>query len=393
MAECAGPATLPRAQSAERPRDAQPFIPVLRPQLPDAHAILPYLQKIDGSRIYSNWGPLLTELTDRLGRLFDIESPGVVCANSGTSALVGAILATAGRATRDRPLAVVPDFTFTATALAAQECGYELALADCNRDTWSFRPEDLLERPELLERVGLVVPVAPFGRVLAQQPWLDFRQATGIPVVIDGAACFEALSVPPRMGAGAIPIALSFHATKSFGMGEGGCVATTDLPLAVRTLQCLNFGFINGRNSEVSGVNGKMSEYAAAVGLAELDGWARKHQTIRTVIGHYRRESEACGLGSRLITFPRISSSYVLLDCSDAARAERVMLAMADSGVDTRLWYGAGLHAHDVFRQCTRLALFGDAALDPATLVGLPMAVDLTEGQIARICQVAAPHF
>src|SRR5690349_17264294 len=100
-------------------------IPVLRPQLPLASKLLPYLKRIDQSRIYSNWGPLVTELSERLCTRFSLPPDSVVCANSGMSALVGAILASAGAATKERPLAIVPDFTFTATGLAAQVCGYE----------------------------------------------------------------------------------------------------------------------------------------------------------------------------------------------------------------------------------------------------------------------------
>ncbi len=45
------------------------------------------------------------------------------------------------------------------------------------------------------------------------------------PVVIDGAASFATLTLAPHLYAGTVPVALSFHATKSFGVGEGGCVA------------------------------------------------------------------------------------------------------------------------------------------------------------------------
>src|SRR5688572_1369581 len=69
----------------ESPSDAP--VPVLRPRLPDAHALLPYLQRIDASRTYSNWGPLVTEFGERLCDRFGVSRGGVVLANSGMSAL------------------------------------------------------------------------------------------------------------------------------------------------------------------------------------------------------------------------------------------------------------------------------------------------------------------
>jgi dTDP-4-amino-4,6-dideoxygalactose transaminase len=367
-------------------------IPVLRPQLPAAADLLPYLQRIDASRVYSNWGPLVQELSVRLGAAFGAPSDGVVCANSGSSALVGAILASAGRAHRDRPLAVVPDFTFTATGLSALLCGYEVARASCGSESWTFTPEQLLARPELLRNVGLVIPVAPFGRVIAQDEWLRFRKLTGIPVIIDGAACFEAFMQSGTPGLGPLPVAMSFHATKTFTTGEGGCVVTTDRSLGFRVLQCLNFGFVRSRNSEVFGINGKMCEYGAAMGLACFDKWHEQTKNSAAVLRRYLRVFEDCGIQRRIWGAPEISSSYILLECRSRREASQIAARLASERIDTRLWYGDGLGGHDVFRDTQKLDLHGRNALQPRRLLGLPVAPDLQMAQIRRIgaCVAAA---
>src|SRR5579859_6230368 len=94
-------------------------VPVMRPLLPSADRLLPYLRRIDETRLYSNHGPLVLELERRLARHLQLDA-GVASANSGTSALIGAILAQVGFATKTRPLALMPAFTFVATALAAE---------------------------------------------------------------------------------------------------------------------------------------------------------------------------------------------------------------------------------------------------------------------------------
>jgi len=63
---------------------SQKRIPVLRPKLPAAENLLPYLQRIDQSRIYSNQGPLSCELQQRLARMLDLPPAGVVLTSSGT---------------------------------------------------------------------------------------------------------------------------------------------------------------------------------------------------------------------------------------------------------------------------------------------------------------------
>src|SRR3954452_7425648 len=88
------------------------MIPVLRPRLPSAEQVLPYLRRVDATRIYTSWGPLALELEERLRRYLSLPDGGLVSAGSGTSALTAAILASAGRASGRSRLAILPAFTF-----------------------------------------------------------------------------------------------------------------------------------------------------------------------------------------------------------------------------------------------------------------------------------------
>jgi dTDP-4-amino-4,6-dideoxygalactose transaminase len=99
-------------------------VPVLRPRLPDASRLHRYLRRIDAAREYTNWGPLSREFETRLCDNFDVRHGSVITAASGTAALVGAILALTGRARREAPLAILPAFTFVATAAAVEQCGF-----------------------------------------------------------------------------------------------------------------------------------------------------------------------------------------------------------------------------------------------------------------------------
>src|SRR4030095_11974783 len=86
---------------------APEVIPVMRPQLPRTEKLLPYLRRIDATRIYSNYGPLVQELESRLSRHFGLPAGGAVSASTGTTALMGAILAAAGRAAPPHPASPV----------------------------------------------------------------------------------------------------------------------------------------------------------------------------------------------------------------------------------------------------------------------------------------------
>ncbi|MCX7041900.1 MAG: DegT/DnrJ/EryC1/StrS family aminotransferase [Gammaproteobacteria bacterium] len=367
----------------DRIADANGPVRVLRPLLPRAEKLLPYLRRIDASRIYSNFGPLVLEFEARLSRHFQQAEGSVVSANTGTAGLVGSILATAGRARPERPLALMPALTFVATAVAAQECGFRPCLVDVEADSWLLDADKMATHPRL-DQVGVVIPVAAFGRPVEQAPWLAFRERTGIPVVIDGAASFEALELAPEAHLGPIPVMISLHATKSLATAEGGCVVCSDIELATRIGQALNYGFHFSRDSRTASTNGKMSEYHAAIGLAELDDWRQKQAAFARVVACYHRHVAGTPLEPMLFTAPDVCSSYVLLRCHDGVQAHRVQQSLDRNGVEYRHWYGQGLHHQSYYADSLRDALPVTDAITPC-LLGLPMAPDLDEQTVARV--------
>ena len=358
-------------------------IQVLRPLLPDAERLLSYLRRIDACRTYTNWGPLASEFETRLAAHFDVPYGCVTSAVSGTGALVGAILAATGRTTAERPLAIIPAFTFVATALAAELCGLRPHFVDVDADSWQLQAK-AIERHPFLRQVGLVMPVAPFGRAVPQAPWLEFHRRTGIAVVIDGGASFEAVAQDPATFLGEIPVALSFHATKSFATAEGGCVITANSALSAAVGRALNFGFFEARDCGAASTNGKMSEYHAAVGLAELDNWSAKYASLREVAAAYRRQMAAAGLSDRLLVAPDVAGCYALFRCADVAEAAAVVDGLAAANIETRLWYGNGLHRQPYYVDASRDELPVTDRIAPLT-IGLPIAPDLPDACIQRV--------
>ena len=361
-------------------------VPVMQPLLPSADRLLPYLERIDQTRLYSNFGPLNEELAGRLADQFRVDRTAVVCAGSGTAALMGAILSTAGRATADKPIAIVPAFTFVATALAAEMCGYEVRFCDVDPVSWQMGPETVASVTDP-DRIGLVLPVAPFGRPVEQKPWLEFRSNTEIPVAIDGAACFELVQQEPTRFLGEIPLAMSFHATKSFATGEGGCIVVKNAELAKQAVQRLNFGFFETRECESFSLNGKMSEYHAAVGLAEFDGWSAKQAALNKVSSIYCSLFSARGEGDKIVCAPDICSSYMLFVAGSAQESSIIEDRLSSAGIGFRHWYGRNLNRQAYFELYQRAAMPVSESLSKRVL-GLPVAPDMDDRVIHRVVDV-----
>jgi len=83
---------------------------------------------------------------------------------------------------------------------------------------------------------------------------------------------------------------ISLHATKAFGVGEGGLVLSTSEQVIHRLRQVCNFGIWGSEEGQILGYNGKLSEYHAAVGLAALDGWAMRRTELMSRTLRYSQE-------------------------------------------------------------------------------------------------------
>jgi dTDP-4-amino-4,6-dideoxygalactose transaminase len=114
-------------------------------------------------------------------------------------------------------LCAVPAWTFIATPQAALIAGLTLWFLDVHPETWALDPAAVeLALEQAPGPVAAVMPVLPFGRPCDLAGWSAFRARTGVPVVIDAAAGFDALDP------GDLPCVVSLHATKALGCGEGG---------------------------------------------------------------------------------------------------------------------------------------------------------------------------
>ncbi|HLK25727.1 MAG TPA: aminotransferase class I/II-fold pyridoxal phosphate-dependent enzyme [Caulobacteraceae bacterium] len=355
-------------------------VPVARPQLPTADAALPYLRAIDASRTYSNFGPLNARFEARLAAHFGVDADCVVTCCSATSGLTLALQAAAARGGR---YCLMPAWTFVATAHAAVAAGLTPYLLDVDPETGALGVETACSALAAIGRheAAAVMPVAPFGAPLDPAPWDSFEQQTGVAVVIDAAAGFDGLSV------GRTPAVVSLHATKLLGVGEGGFFISRDAAAVAVARSRSSFGFDGSREAQRSGANAKLSELAAAYGLAALDAWRDQRAAYQAVFDRYLAAFE----GLRGLTLARgmgrtwIASTFNI--AAPMAATHEIERRLEGSGVVTRRWWGAGLHRHPAFRDLPRTDLAVTERLAAETL-GLPCWPGLPSQSIDAIATV-----
>ena len=343
-------------------------VPVMRPKLPVAARIAPFLHRIDETGIYSNFGPLARSLEGRLAAFFGLQ---IGCAITVANATLGLTLALSAQHPRPGSLCAIPAWTFAATAHAATFAGLIPYFIDVDPDTWALDPNAIVD--EISRAPGFVssvVPVVPFGCPIDVASWDDVRTRTGLAVVIDAAAAFDSL-IP-----GVVPSVVSLHATKVLGIGEGGCIVSVDTGLIKDLRARANFGFFGSREALVPAINAKLSEYHAAIGLAALEEWAAVRAEWMQVARAYgdafagsNRIGLQRGFGNTWVT------STCVLDIADAG-AERVERALAAAQIETRRWWGQGAHAHPATAQLPRAPVSVTEGLARST-IGVPFYRDL----------------
>ena len=356
-----------------------PHIPIMRPKLPSADRLMPYLQKLDASRTYSNFGPLVRSFEDRLAARFGLGDKAVATMANGT---LGLTLTLTALGAQPGTLCVMPAWTFVASAHAATMAGLIPYFVDVDPATWTLDPEKMTEVIAAAPgTVGAVMAVVPFGRPIDIAAWDRFRSHTRVPVVIDAATGFDAITP------GSIPAVISLHATKVFGVGEGALVVSRDSTLISDLRYRSNFGFAGTREAAMPAANAKLSEYHAAVGLAGLDEWAEVRDEWIAVARAYR---EAIPESSRLRFQNGFGDAWISSTCIMSvpdSDAERIAATLEEAGVEARRWWGDGAHAHRATATYPRTQLPNTAALAKSTLA-LPFYRDLTPREIQRVSEL-----
>lgn len=363
-----------------------PNIPYLRPRLVPLEEFAGYLRGLENDRIYSNFGPLNSRFEERVVAEYFGGTGAVTTVNNATSGLMLAI-ALAKRA--GGRYAVMPSFTFAATPLAAMWAGLEPFFVDVDPDDFCVSLPELQRTVEQLgDSVAVVVPYAAFGYPMDLAPYAGLV-SRGIPVVVDAAASFGTCLEATPFGTN-FPgsIVFSFHATKAFGIGEGGLVYSRDAGFIDRLREAANFGFDADKISRSNGLNAKLPEISAAVALATLDRFPEKKRQRMEVHAWYREDLESRGLLSAGWAMQKQLGErahvYFPLLCPPGVSNQKIVDRLAAGGIGMRTYFSPPCHQQPVFENFRRGTLSNTNGIAQRVL-SCPIWEELTREDVSAI--------
>jgi dTDP-4-amino-4,6-dideoxygalactose transaminase len=369
-------------------------IPLLVPQLPDRQALEPYLDRIDLSRHYSNFGPLVQELEQRLAAQYTAQSSLPLEVVTVSSATAGLELALSSLELPPGSRVLVPALTFVASLTAILRAGHLPVICDIDPQSWLLTPE-IADRSLQHGDCQAVIAVATFGQAQDTQAWSAWQQRTGIQVIIDAAAAYGSQWVE----AVDIPVVFSMHATKSLAAGEGGFVVTGQSDQRRMIKELSNFGINLSPDKDhpvghlsYAGTNAKLSEYHAAVGLASLNSWQAQANRRHAVFVQLRDTlQQSCGDALTWQQGPAPAAPTTFsVRLGSSLRRQHLEQSCAVSNISTRRWYQPLLHQHAAKVGPIVHLPTPTAEAVSADLIGLPFFPTLTKVQMAEISRHVA---
>jgi dTDP-4-amino-4,6-dideoxygalactose transaminase len=308
--------------------------------------------------------------------------------SSGTTALM--LLA---RALGLRGEVIVPSFTFVATAHALEWLGLVPVFCDIDPESWTLDPRAC--EAAITPATSAILGVHLFGRPCDATRLREVADRHGLPLCFDAAHAFGCSHEGRAVGSLGTAEVFSFHATKAFHTFEGGAVTTArdDVASALRLLR--NFGFRGFDDVSRLGVNGKMPEVCAAMGLSNLEAFGTIVVRAMATFDAYRAELAGLpGLRLRDYTGPdRRNWHYVVLEIDEPAfglSRDALARVLQAENVLARRYFHPGVHAMEPYRTRDpraglRLPVTVRAV---ARALALPAGCELPAADVAAICEI-----
>jgi dTDP-4-amino-4,6-dideoxygalactose transaminase len=356
------------------------------PNIGNRKAFLKRINELLDSRWLSNDGPYVKEFEKRIASMLGVKHCIATC--NGTLGLE-----IASRAIGLSGEVILPSFTFVATAHALQWQGITPVFCDIDPLTHNLDP--CLVESLVTSRTTGIIGVHLWGRPCNMEVLSDISQRNNLKLLFDAAHAFCCSYKGSMIGNFGNAEVFSFHATKFFNTFEGGAIVTNDDELAEKLQLMRNFGFADYDQVSCLGINGKMNEVSAVMGLTSLESI---EEFIKANCRNYKKYKRL------LAGIPGVS--LMIYDESDKCNYQYIVLEIDKSitGISRDelqkiLWMENIMARRYFYPGCHRMEPYN--SYYPHAGLRLPQTEDLTDrvlslptgtavrpGDIDKVCQI-----
>jgi dTDP-4-amino-4,6-dideoxygalactose transaminase len=356
-----------------------------RPNIGDRQRFLERVNEMFDRRWLSNDGPFLKEFEQRISELVGVKHAIAVC-----NATAGIELAS--RALDLKGEVIMPSYTFVATAHALQWQEITPVFADMHPATHNIDPAKI--EALITPRTTGIVGVHVWGRACDTRAIENIAARHNLKVMYDASHGFGCSSGGRMLGSFGECEVFSFHATKFINCFEGGVVTTNNDELAEKMRLMRNFGFVDYDKVVYLGINGKMNEVCAAMGLTNLEA-------MDEIIAANKRNYLAyCG---ELASVPGVSViqydpaernnyQYVVIEVNPVVcprNRDEIVEALHAADVIARKYFWPGCHRMEPYQttQPETWKRLPETECFAARVIVLPTGQTVEEETVRRVCR------
>lgn len=357
-----------------------------RPCIGNREAFLARVEDILDRRWLSNSGRYVLEFEKRVADLVGVEYCVSVCNATAALEIAARALGLTGEV-------IIPSYTFVATAHALQWQGITPVFADMDPSTHNIDPK-CIERL-ITPRTTGIVGVHVWGRGCDTDALEAIGDKHGLKVMYDASHGFGCSRNGKMLGGFGSCEVFSFHATKFINSLEGGVVVTNDGELAGKIRMMTNFGFTNYDLVEYLGINGKMNEISAAMGITNLESL---DEIVSGNLANYTAYQNGLSdvPGISVIQYDsneRCNYQYVVLEIDPAVclrSRDEIVDALHANNVLARKYFWPGCHRMEPYRslQPNASLLLPETERIAARIIVLPTGQTVDEMTVQSVCDL-----
>lgn len=347
------------------------MIPIARPQLGEEEKQRVWDTMASGSLAQ---GPRVREFEEQFAAL--IGTAHAVATSSGTTALHLALL---GYGVGHGDEVITVPFTFIASANSVLYTGARPIFVDV--DERDFAMDPALVEAAITPRTKAIMPVSLYGQPADMPAIVEIAERHGLAVVEDACQSHGAAIGPRRSGTWGAGT-FSFYPTKNMTTGEGGMLTTDDVDLAERVRLLREHGMRVRYHHEIVGYNFRMTDIAAAIGLAQIGKLAGYNARRREIAARYDAELRGVVTPHARPDTTHVYHQYTIRVKERDAFAD----ALKGRGVGSAIYYPIPVH-----RQKPFVALgYGDESY-PVTerlteqVLSIPVHPSLSDEEVATV--------
>jgi dTDP-4-amino-4,6-dideoxygalactose transaminase len=270
---------VPLITTEEKIKSTIEHIYVTKPSLPPLEEFVELLKEIWDSKITTNNGPFHRKFEEALADYLGVKYISLF--SNGTLALITAL-----QALRINGEVITTPYSFVATTHALSWNGIKPVFVDIDPNNCNLNPEKI--EAAITPQTTAILPVHVYGNPCDVNSIQSIADSYGLKVIYDAAHAFSVkINNNSVLNFGDLSV-LSFHATKVFTTVEGGAIISHDEKTKIRIDFLKNFGYDGEVRVIAPGINAKMNEIQAALGLLQLNYIEHSIYNRKKVVERYR---------------------------------------------------------------------------------------------------------